>query len=112
MGRLYMGLFLPLVEYRKQKPKMSQTNVQLQPGAGPPKHDGNGSRDSSEFEFVMKNSQAAPNPLLMTSNQPTLMPTPSIVNLPTTHNPWRPSHPYPSPPPCPLTWTRQKCPPS
>ena len=61
---------------------MSQTNVQLQPGAGPPKHEGNGSRESSEFEFVMKNSQAAPNPLLMTSNQPSLMPTPSIVNVP------------------------------
>ena len=65
---------------------MSHTNIQLQAGAGPPKHEGNGgnggSRESSEFEFVMKNNQAASNPLLMTSNQPTMVPTPSIVNLP------------------------------
>jgi len=63
---------------------MSQSNVQLQPSSstGPPKLEGNGSRESSEFEFVMKNNQAAPNPLLMTSNQPSNVPTPSVVNPP------------------------------
>eukprot|EP00092_Neocalanus_flemingeri_P027854 GFUD01030237.1.p1 GENE.GFUD01030237.1~~GFUD01030237.1.p1 ORF type:complete len:347 (-),score=75.78 GFUD01030237.1:201-1241(-) len=85
---------------------MSQANVQLQPGAGLPKHDGPGSRDSSEFEFVMKNNQAAPNPLLMTSNQPSVVPTPSIVNLQMPNQPiLRPQlppqsyHPQPMPHP-------------
>jgi len=77
---------------------MSQTNVQLQPGAGPPKPEGNGSRESSEFEFVMKNNQPAPNPLLLTSNQPSTVPTPSIVTLP------MPSQPPVTQPPPPQTY--------
>jgi len=79
---------------------MSVTQVQLQPGAGPPKHEGNGSRESSEFEFVMKNNQVATNPLLMTSNQPSNIPTPAMISqsTPPATNP-APSQPSYTPQP-------------
>jgi len=79
------------VKNRDILPEMSSIspNVRQSGGGG-----SNGSRESSEFEFVMKNNQQLPpapsqspanaastNPLLITSNQPSFLPTPSISNI-------------------------------